>query len=59
MKFARLGDFLEPMVSICFLYWIDSMIMALPPFGTDNRIPYFFLGLLCSTQRPGNGCSAV
>jgi hypothetical protein len=34
MKFARLGDFLEPMVSICFLYWIDSMIMALPPFGT-------------------------
>ena len=59
MKFAQLGDFLESLASIRFIYWIDSMIIALPPFGTDNRIPYFFGGLLCFTHRLGNGRSSV
>ena len=49
MKFAQLGGFLESLASIRFIYWIDSMIMPLPPLGTDNQTPYFLLVFVFNT----------
>ena len=49
MKFAQLGGFLESLASIRFIYWIDSMIMPLPPLGTDNQTTYFFLVFVFNT----------